>query len=116
MQHLGDLLAKAVIILGSFDLFNAPKAVEGGIVELVYIANMGVGDDYIGQALHITDSMGDSGRELGSNIVRGAHQSRLGQGAPKHHQLSQADRPSFLGYPSAVTRLAVSHATKGPAG
>lgn len=39
-------------------------------------------------------------RQLGADVVCRADEARLGQGAPKDHELPQANRTSFSGDPS----------------
>lgn len=59
-QSLIHHLAIAIILFEGFYRWDSPKSLEGLKVEIVYVGDVGVGDDHVGECLHITQSMCDA--------------------------------------------------------
>lgn len=67
LQHAADDLAEALIVLKALDLLDLAKGVEGSLIELIYLLDVGVLDDDVGKLLQISYSVGDS--VVGSELV-----------------------------------------------
>lgn len=123
LEVLADDLAELFIVLERLDFLELAERVKGAVVQLVDLFDVSVRHHHVGELLHVADPMGDSvtdiepqvsswqqkelsaavnipDRELSPHVVCRADQSRLGQGAPKDHQLAQADGARLFGNPS----------------
>jgi hypothetical protein len=60
-ERLLQQLAVVVIVLERPDLLYAAEALEGSVVELVDVSEVGVGDDDIGEGLDVAQTMGYPG-------------------------------------------------------
>lgn len=99
-QHLGELGAEALVVVEGLDLAHAAEQVEGVVVQLVDVVDVRVRHHRVREALHVPQPVRDPRRQLRPHVVRRADQPRLRQRPPEHHQLPQADRPRFFGYPA----------------
>ena len=64
-QILVDDLAQFVVVLERLNLLDFSKGVEGVVVKVVDVADVAVGDDDIGELLHVSYAMRQSGdREI----------------------------------------------------
>lgn len=62
LEHLADYFAEALILLEGLDLFDLAEGLEGIVVQIVYVADVGVGDNAIGQLLHVPDAVRDASK------------------------------------------------------
>jgi hypothetical protein len=60
-QCLFEHLAVAVIVVDGADLGDSAKALKGAQVRFVYVGEVGIGDDDVGQGLDIAQAVGKSG-------------------------------------------------------
>lgn len=79
-----DGVAEAVVVVEGLDLADLAEGVEGVVVQVVDLVDVRVGDDGVGELLHVPDPVGDSGLVLDGCWVRGMVQLALWEALSVH--------------------------------